>query len=349
MRQPGNRCWNFPWKALNWPVSALLSIDGRLQPGNVGTFTVSLKELDLPSFDSYASKAGASLKAGQLSLEMKLKTLGPAMQMANDAVLQKLGITLSNPSSFSKYFGMPIGLAIALLSDPSGNIRLNVPVTVDGKSAHVAPGPIMASAIQAALIGAISTPLKLMGASLGGTSDNEGLVVPPLKSPPGSADLSPEASARLRDVAGLLAQRPAMAVVLRGRVSNDETPMIARQILVETIQSDKTLPALEGVGFLGRHRMEKILERQGEGRPEKLADKDQALLEKYLAVTDVPGDRLDALAKSRAETALSLLVANKVSADRIRIGDREASGAPGVVLSYVPREASMPAKKSKKD
>ncbi len=317
------------------PVSAWLSVKGSLQPGNIGAFTMSLKELDLPTFDAYATTAGASLKAGQLSLEMNLKTQGATIEMENEAVLRKLGISLGNPASFSHQFGMPLGLAIALLSDPSGNIRLKVPVKVDDKGANVSLGPIVASAIRSALVGAITTPLKLMGASLGGPSGNGGLMVSPLKSPPGSADLSPEVSARIRDVSGLLTQRPSMGVVLSGRSSSDETPLIAKQILIETIQAGNDLPALDGVGFLGRHRMEKILAQTAGGGTGKLTDKDQALFEKYLAATNVPRERLDALAKSRAEAARNLLIANKVSANRIRIGDREAAGAPGVVLKFV--------------
>jgi hypothetical protein len=334
------------------PVSAWLSVDGSLQPGNVGAFTVSLKDLDLPTFDPYASAAGARILAGRLSLDMSLKTQGAAMQIENDAVLRQIAITLGNPASFTKLFGMPLDLAIALLSDPSGDIRLQVPVRVDDAGTNVTLAPILSSAIKAALIGAFTTPLKLLGASLGGTSDGGGLMVAPLRSPPGSPDLAPDAAARIQSLAKLLAERPAMGVVLRGRTSAAEIPLVARQILIEGIQSGRGLPALDGVGFLGRHRMEKILAQPGAEEPEKLADKDQALLEKYLAATTVPPARLDALAASRAEAAKKRLIAHNIPASRIRIADREAPGDPGVVFRCVPQplappDPNTPAKKNR--
>jgi len=73
--------------------------------------------------------------------------------------------------------------------------------------------------------------------------------------------------------------------------------------------------------------------------------KDQPLFNRYLATVEIPEDRLDTLAKLRAEKVREMLVAKGVDAGRLNIGNREAVGEAGVVISFLPQQGVSAASK----
>lgn len=318
------------------PKASALTVEGHLAAGNVGEFNLTLQKLDLPVFNSYALAAGASLEAGQASLKTKVKLKGAIIQVDNDLVLRKLGVSMRDPSSFERSFGMPIDLALALLRDPSGNISLKIPVRVDEKGTTVSMGAIIASALKQALLGAVTAPLKMLGAVFGGGDDEEGggFAIAPIRSVAGTADLASDASARIDGLSRLLADRPTMGLLLRGRTGPQDVPLVAEQMLVERVAAGDGLPDLEDAGFLARRRVSQAFERKGKGGPTKLDGEDQVLYDRYIASVQVPAARLDALARQRAEKALALLLEKGVAAARVTVGDRDAEGEAAVVLSF---------------
>jgi hypothetical protein len=329
------------------PTNSMLSIDGTLKPGNVGSYTLSLKSLDLPPFSPYAGAAGASIDSGQISVTTKLNTQGSLMQIDSDLVLNRFGISLRDPSSFTRMFGVPIDLTIALLSDPSGDIKFTVPLRFDEKGSTVSFGPVIASALKSAILGAVSTPLKLLGGSFGGKSASGPgtFTVTPITSPVGSPDLDSSASGRVEGLVKLLAQRPAMGLMLRGRTSTDDRPLVAEQILFEQVKQGKGLPELEGTGFFEHLKIKQILSRRGKDKSASVSVKDQPLFNRYLASVEIPEDRLDTLARLRAEKLRGMLVAKGVNAARISVGNREALGEAGVVISFLPQHGAPPVSK----
>lgn len=318
------------------PKASALTVDGHLAAGNVGEFNLTLQKLDLPVFNSYALAAGASLEAGQASLKTKVKLKGATIQVDNDLVLRKLGVSMRDPSSFERSFGMPIDLALALLRDPFGNISLRIPVRVDEKGTSVSMGAIIASALKQALLGAVTAPLKMLGAVFGGDGDDEGggFAIAPIRSVAGSADLASDASARIDGLSRLLADRPTMGLLLRGRTGPEDKPLVAEQMIVERVRAGDGLPDLDGAGFLARRRVSQAFERKGKGADTGLEGEDRELYDRYVASIDIPASRLDALAKQRAEKARVLLLGKGVAAARVSVGDREAEGEAAVVLSF---------------
>jgi hypothetical protein len=323
------------------PKASALTLEGDLRKGNNGDFTISLQKLDLPVFSPYAAAAGATLDAGQASVKTRLKMRGATMQVDNELVLQKFGVSLHDPSSFDRSFGVPIDLALALLRDPKGDIRLTIPVRIDEKGAQVSMGAIIASALKAAMIGAVTSPLKMLGAAFGGGEGEGGapnLGIAPIAATPGLADLAADAAARSDGLARLLADRPAMVLVLKGRTGTEDRPLVAEQLLVEKLESGAGLPDMEGAGFLAKRRISQAFlakspKAANKKAPEPLSKEDQALYDRYVAGVEIPPARLDELAKKRAENAKALLVARKVATDRIQIGARDAEGSPAVVLA----------------
>ena len=318
------------------PKTAKLDVRGDLKPGNVGDFTLKLKQLELPVFNPYSSAAaGVTIDQGTASIETKLKMRGAKMEIDNHLVLNKLGVSMREPETFERSFGVPIDLALALLRDPQGDIALHIPVKMDEKGATIAMGAVIASALKAALVGAITAPLKMIGAVFGGDGVSAGgMSIDPLPSLAGSPELDGDQTGRLDGLARMLSERPAMGLALRGRVGPEDRPIVAQQILVERWSSGAGLPELEDASFLARRRVGQALSKRAQGEAAELAPEDQALFDRYVAAVPVPDERLAALAKARAERVRQLLVEKGVAAGRVAVGDAEAESKPGVVIGF---------------
>ena len=111
------------------------------------------------------------------------------------------------------------------------------------------------------------------------------------------------------------------------------------------MQLGKGLPELEGTGLLDHFRIKQILSRRSKEKSASVPVKDQLLYNRYLAVVEIPEDRLDTLARLRAEKLREMIVAKGVNAERISIGNREAVGESGVVISFLPQHVPSSASK----
>lgn len=318
------------------PITAKLDVQGSLKPGNVGDFTLKLTQLELPVFNPYASAAaGVTVDSGRASVDTKLKLRGARMEIDNALVLNKLGVSMRNPETFEKSFGVPIDLALALLRDPKGDIALRIPVKIDEKGSKIDVGAVVRSALEAALVGAITAPLKMIGAVFGGDGAQDGgFALDPLPSQPGSAELAGDAQARIDGLADMLSQRPQVGLALRGRVGPEDRPLVAEQILLERWQGGQGLPELVDASFLARRRIGQALSRRAKGEPLAIEAEDQPLYEQYVAAVAVPDERLAKLATARAEQLKAALIEKGIVAARIAVGDPEAEAKPGVVVGF---------------
>lgn len=320
------------------PQGAPLALDGGLQPRRA-EFQLSLKRLDLQAFNAYASAAGARLDHGQASLETKVRLRGERIQAENHLLLSKLGLSLEDPASFQERFGVPIDLALALLRDPAGDIRLSIPMSVKAQQARVGLTSVVASALRQALVGALSAPLKMAGAAFSGlkgaAEGGGGISIEPIPAVPGSAAVSEDASARIDGLAQLLSSRRELGLVLRGRSGPADRPGVAEQILIERAKAGEGLPDVRGAGFFARRRLRQALERRAQGEPTGLSAEDQALYDRMIAAVAVPEGRLHALARQRADALRALLVARpEVEARRVTVGEPASDGAPAVLVGF---------------
>lgn len=317
------------------PQHAPLSVEGRGRSGDAD-IALAVRRLDLPSFDPYAAAAGATLDHGQASVQTTLRLRGDRIETRTQLLLTKLGISLRNPESFQERFGVPIDLALALLRDPAGDIRLSIPVTMKRKEARVGLGSIVVSALRQALIGALSAPLKMAGAALSGlTGGGGGVSIDPILAVPGTSAIPEDASDRIDGIAQLLISRPALGLELRGRTGPADRPGLAEQILIARMNVGKGLPDVKGAGFFARRRLRSALEKRAKGKRPDLSQGDQALYDKMLSEVQVPDGRFRALARQRADAVRALLIARPgIQASHVTSGPAAAAGAPAVVLHF---------------
>jgi hypothetical protein len=311
--------------------SASFALEGGLEPGS-GELRFELERLPLPAFDPYTAGAGYRLQRGEASLRSELRSQGTRAETENHVVLHHLDLSSRDPGDFEKRFGIPLDLALALLRDPSGDIRLDVPVALDESGVDTGLATIVTGALRQALVGALSSPLKLAGALLpeGGGADAS---LAPLEAEAGRARLAPGADDRVEALAKLLASRPALGLRLAGRTGPADRPLVAEQILVERALADEDWPELEGAGILARRRVRQALSARGRGEDAELSPEDQALLARYVAATPVPPARIQELARRRAEAARDALASQHgVDAARLALGEAAPEGDPAVVI-----------------
>jgi hypothetical protein len=300
-------------------------------PGAKGTLSFKLERLPLAQFSPYAaSAADLRIPKGALSLDTKatFANAGAAGQVETKVVVHELSIK-GGPKAIS-VAGMPLDLVLALLRDPQGDIALPIPLEYGEQGASAGIGTILLGALQAALTGAVTSPIKAVGALLpsGGATE---ISFEPIAFAPGSAEAPDEASARLAPLAALLVQRPGLGLALIGQAGPEDRLSLAEAMLVERVAAERGLPELEGAGFFARRRVQSALAERGRGEPGALEPEDQELLARYVEATEVPAERYAALARRRAEALRDRLVSeHALGPARIALEAAQGPVAPGV-------------------
>ena len=320
------------------PAGGSFQVTGSLAGGS-GEFAIQLDKLALPPFNPYATGAAGYSLGGAASLKSKIRIRGARYDTNNRITLHELAVTTQKAGDFEGRFGIPIDLALALLRDPSGNISLTVPVVYDEKRVSTGIGTIVAGALRQALVGAITSPLKMIGAVLPGGGQGGGAPsLEPLGCVAGGDALAAGQEERLAGLAQLLASRPALKLALHGRTGPVDRPLVAEQLLVERAGQGEALPDLEGAGFFARRRLFAALERRSRGESAELSADDQALLVRYVEAQPVSPERMAQLARQRAERVRQLLVSQKgVEASRLDVASAADAGDPGVIVGFAAR------------
>lgn len=311
--------------------------------GDTGEATLTLNRLALAPFNPYSQSAAGYKLGGAASLKTTFRMRGPRYDAKNSITLHKLDVSSQDPGDFQKRFGVPLDVALALLRDPAGNISLSVPVSVDEKGTSTGVGAIVAGALRQALVGALTSPLKMLGAvgsGVGGLLGGGDGGMQPLATDPGAIEPREGQAERYEGVVRLLAERPQLGLRLHGRTGDADRPLVAQRILAERIEAGEGLPALDdGAGFLARRRISGALQERARGGSGELNPEDEALLDRYAAAVHVPDERLAALARARAEAVREVATRDfGVAPERLSIGDPAPPGEPGVVLELAAAE-----------
>jgi hypothetical protein len=313
--------------AFTGPAEAALDLRGGLR-ARKGDLTLKLEKLALAGFNPYAqSLAGLEVARGSFSLATTARAQGERWDVSNDLRIHDLSLA-SGGSRVVPGVGLPISAVLALLRDPAGDIRLGVPLQVDAEGARAGLGKIIAGALRQTLVGLVSSPLKVLGIGAGGDADAQPAS---LACTPGSADLVEAEQEHVSAIAALLAERPALGLVLRGRAGGADSLAVAEQVLREALEAGNA-PDLADSGFLQRRRLRGALEARARGAPDELDAEDRAALERWIAATPVPPERLQALAALRGELLLeNLATLYGVPRARLSLAD-PLEGDPAVAL-----------------
>jgi hypothetical protein len=333
-------------KGLRWPErdaeslrvsakgqqGARLRIQGKLAAGS-GALDLDLSELGLPNFDPYAAAAtGIQIDGGRASLKAKFVFGKDSIGAKSTLGLHELALSERESGWFQKAFGIPLDVAVALLRDLKGDITLPIDVEQSAGETRVGIAAAIAAALRQALMGALASPLKMLGSVAGAAGEMLSSGLEPIPMAPGSAEPAAETSARIEALAKLLASRPGLRVELRGRADATDDPELARREVVARAHAGEKLAGEDELGFFERRRVRAAL---AEADPDELGSLEPeaaAGLQKLAAAIAVSDDARRELALARARAVQRALVEEHGAAPASIAGVEAEVGAPAVVI-----------------
>jgi len=187
---------------------------------------MSFRGLELTRMTPYSVRfAGYEIASGTLDADLHYQVDHGRLNADHRLVINQLqlGERVASPHATK----LPLRLAIALLKDRDGVIRIGLPVTGSLNNPQFSLGPLIAKALLHVLEKAVSAPFAMLGRLVGRGSDMDRIDFAP-----GSATLLPGESARVTAVAKALAQRPQLQLQVPAVFAPDaDRPALARRKL----------------------------------------------------------------------------------------------------------------------
>ena len=149
---------------------APLEITGKINPLREDLFVdlkVRFKDMELSPMTPYSGKyAGYTIEKGKLSFDLQYLIVKKKLESQNNIFLDQftLGDRVESPHATK----LPVKLAIALLKDRKGEIRLDIPVRGSLDDPKFSIGKILLQILTNLISKAATSPFALLGAALGG-------------------------------------------------------------------------------------------------------------------------------------------------------------------------------------
>jgi len=229
----------------------------------------------MPKFSAYSVPfAGRKIASGRLDLDLGYEVTDGRLVGDNSIVLREfeLGEEVPHPDAMS----LPLGLAVALLKDPSGNIDVDLPITGDVDDPQFSIGGVVMSALGNLIVKIATSPFALLGNLLGVEGDE----LEQVTFLPGRSDLTPPEVEKAANLAEALTLRPQLVLELPPVQAPAADGRALREARLEAAVSERMagVPQGEEAGQYAERRREVLEE-----------------LFRELAGGEDPGARLDAL------------------------------------------------------
>jgi hypothetical protein len=179
-------------------------------PTDLLELDVDFTKVEMAGFTPYSVKfAGYRVASGLLDLDLHYSIRNRKLASENRIVAEQLTLGEKVPSETA--IKLPLKLAVALLKDSEGVIRLDIPLTGTVDDPKFSIWGLAWQAIKIVLTKVVVSPFKALAAMFG--SDEDLGLIPFAAA---SAELSAEAQARLGRLAEALARKPELVLELAG-------------------------------------------------------------------------------------------------------------------------------------
>ncbi len=192
-----------------WSIKGSISLSAEDSATDVA---LHLGDFDLTTLSPYSGKyVGRRIQKGKLFLDVDSKVEGKALTVKNSLFFDQLalGETVQSPEALD----LPLGLALTLLQNRKGEIRLNVPVSGNLSDPEFSLGAVIVKVFVNLIAKAATAPFALLGAILPGGEELQSIEFAPGRDLP-----EDEALGKLEVLAGVLKDRPGLKVELKGQV-----------------------------------------------------------------------------------------------------------------------------------
>jgi outer membrane protein OmpA-like peptidoglycan-associated protein len=293
-----------------------------------GNIKAVLKGIEMLPLSSYTIPAiGYNLDSGELDAQIDLALAKGDIEGTNHLIIRRLEVSEASEAQAEKLkaqISMPLDTALGMLQDKHQTIDLNLPVSGKLSDPNVALGDVINTALGNALKKGAMTylttalfPYGTMVALLKMAGDKAGAVqLDPVAFPAAADTLDDKDKDYLGKLAGVLKERPKIAIKLCGLATQADRAALAQALAQKAAQEQKAKELEQG---------------------EKPKQGDEPKAEQATQPPAVPDETLLALAKRRAEVIEDYLVKQHgVSPGRAAVCrpeiDAEAEAQPRVDL-----------------
>ena len=149
---------------------APLAVAGKINPLRKELFLdvkTDFKDLELSTLTPYSGTyIGRAVEKGKLSFSLQYHITQKKLDAKNEVFIDQL--TLGEKIESPKATSLPVGLAIALLKNRKGEIKLDIPVTGEIDKPEFSVGKIILQVLVNLLVKAATSPFALLGSMMGG-------------------------------------------------------------------------------------------------------------------------------------------------------------------------------------
>ncbi|MES2024489.1 MAG: DUF748 domain-containing protein [Pseudomonadota bacterium] len=194
--------------------SAPLAVAGTINPLK-GDLTMDIKAevhgMELAPLSPYSGRyIGYGIEKGKLSFEVAYKIQDRVLSAQNRLILEQL--TLGNKVESPDAPNLPVNFALALLRDRNGVIDINLPIGGSLDDPQFSIGGIIVKVIVNLITKAVTAPFALIGSLFGGGEELSNLDFAP-----GFATINDAGETKLKTMAKMLTDRPALKLEITGR------------------------------------------------------------------------------------------------------------------------------------
>jgi hypothetical protein len=214
---------------------APVDIKGEISP-YLGDYDVRLNftGMPMPLISSYMVQfAGYKVEKGKMSLELKYKIADKELTAANNILIDQfeLGEKVENPNAVS----LPLELAIALLKDSDGKIKMDVPISGSLEDPKFSVNHIVIDALVNAISKVISSPFRALASLIGSEED-----LSTISFAAGEAVLDKLQISKLNDLSKALKARPILKLEIKGAAFQEQDwPAVSDDALYDQLKRIK--------------------------------------------------------------------------------------------------------------
>jgi uncharacterized protein involved in outer membrane biogenesis len=209
---------------------APLEIAGKINPLKEDLYVdlkVMFRDIDLSPMTPYSGKyAGYTIEKGKLNLNLKYLIVKKKLDSQNDIFIDQFnfGEKVESPKATK----LPVKLAVALLKDRKGEIKLDIPVSGSLDDPKFSIWGIILKVITNLIAKAATSPFSLLGALVGGGEE-----LSYVEFDYGRATLTEPNLKKLSTLAKALQDRPALKVDVEGHVDMERDREGLKQYLFQ--------------------------------------------------------------------------------------------------------------------
>jgi outer membrane protein OmpA-like peptidoglycan-associated protein len=173
--------------------------------------------------------------SGRLTTKVHYRVVGDQLEASNDIVVERLNVERAAATA-DKKIGIPLALAVAIMKDTRGDIRLSVPVGGRLSAPEFSFGEAIATAFKNVMTKLVTAPFRAIGKIFQKGDTVDAVTIDPVLFEPGSTSVTPEIQKQVQRVADVLRASPQVWLSLQPVVSERDVASLRLQEVTARVQ-----------------------------------------------------------------------------------------------------------------